>query len=150
MPGILEWPSRIAQNVQTWHPVYVNDYMPTFLHLVGMPHPQPTWAADGMSLLPLIVSLGAPQAAAGGTKPLPPHPRRPTAHPLVFELGGQAALIDNDMKILLNPGAGHCNKANGSYGHGDMLLFNLSTDASESMVSACANLSACLSHQSIN
>ena len=35
--------------------------------------------------------------------------------PLVFELGSQAALIDNDMKILANPAAGHCEMANGTH-----------------------------------
>jgi arylsulfatase A-like enzyme len=124
VPGILHWPARISQNVQSWHPAYVSDYLPTFLDLVKMSHPQPHWAADGMSLLPLITLLGAP---GGSTS----EPRRPSEHPLVFELGGQAALIDNDMKILANPAAGHCVMANGSLR--PVMLFNLTQDPTESV-----------------
>ena len=40
---VLQWPARIKNNVQTWHPAYVADYLPTVLELFGMPHPQPKW-----------------------------------------------------------------------------------------------------------
>ena len=123
VPGILHWPAQISQNVQSWYPAYVSDYLPTFLDLVKMPHPQPRWAADGMSLLPLITLLGKRGSAS--------EPRRPSEHPLVFELGSQAALIDNDMKILANPAAGHCEMANGT--HRPVMLFNLTHDPTESM-----------------
>ena len=153
-PGILQWPAVIKRHAETWHPAYgkhrrplcrrsfgdeaqknllrccaVNDYLPTFLAVVGMAHPQPAWASDGMSLLPLITALGA----QGGVD----FSRRPAAHPLVFELGKQSALIDNEMKILrLDPQSdrqsdGHCPLARGSFSSGTH-LFNLSADASES------------------
>ena len=73
-----------------------------------------------------------------------PHPRRPAEHPLVFELGGQSALIDNEMKILKDPSAGHCDRAKGSFGSGRTLLFNLSADPSESV-----DLSKSATHKSL-
>ena len=51
--------ARIFRNAETQHPAYVADYLPTLLDAIGKAHPQPSWAADGMSLLPLITSLGA-------------------------------------------------------------------------------------------
>ena len=106
-PGILEWPARITRHAETWHPVYVSDYLPTLLELLGATHPRPDWAADGMSLLPLITRLGASGGVDKAT-------RRPREHPLVFSLSGQTAIIDNEWKILEDPSAGHCVLANGS------------------------------------
>ena len=39
---------------ETTFPAYVSDYLPTFLDVVGIPHEEPTWAADGISLIPFI------------------------------------------------------------------------------------------------
>ena len=44
----------ITRHRETSFPAYVSDYLPTFLELLGQPHPQPSWPADGISLLPLI------------------------------------------------------------------------------------------------
>ena len=52
--GLLEWPARIRARQETDVPAYVNDYLPTFLDIAGIPHTQPSWAADGISLLPVI------------------------------------------------------------------------------------------------
>lgn len=40
-------------------PAYVSDYLPTFLDAIGMEHPQPDWAADGISLLPFLEHAAA-------------------------------------------------------------------------------------------
>jgi arylsulfatase A-like enzyme len=91
-PGLLEWPAMIRKNARTWHPAYVSDYMPTILEILGVPHEHPDWAKDGISLVPLIKRLSA--GAANDTS------TRPVANPLVFKLGKQLAIIDNDWKIL--------------------------------------------------
>ena len=110
---------------------YVSDYLPTFLDLLGQSHPQPDWAADGMSLLPLIRSL-ATSGAQNDTS------ARPSTHPLVFELGQQAALIDNDWKILENPHTGICEAEAGSVYKGRR-LFNLRDDPTESLDRSALN-----------
>eukprot|EP01052_Picozoa_sp_SAG31_P053610 SAG31_NODE_13834_length_843_cov_1.384409_1_plen_199_part_00 len=72
-PGILEWPAMINQHRETTFPAYVSDYLPTFLDVVGLSHEQPSWAADGISLLPFI-KLTQKQASVdvivNRTKPL--------------------------------------------------------------------------------
>lgn len=54
VPGILEWPSAISNNVVTSYPASTLDYFPTFLDAIGLTHPHPEWPIDGASLLPLI------------------------------------------------------------------------------------------------
>lgn len=125
VPGLLEWPAVIRRNVQTWHPAYVSDYLPTFLDVLGRTHPQPTWAADGMSLLPLVTSLGATGASNDTSS-------RPPSHPLVFSLKGQAALIDNSWKILSNPQSGLCATQPGTVSSG-VHLYDLDADPTESL-----------------
>ena len=39
---------------ETTFPAYVSDYLPTFLDVTGIAHEEPTWAADGISLMPFI------------------------------------------------------------------------------------------------
>lgn len=124
VPGILEWPGGISKRADTWHPAYVSDYLPTFLDLVGLQHPHPTWAADGISLLPLITKLGAAGAVNDTTL-------RSAAHPLVFKLADQVAVIDNDWKILSNPAVGICAKLGGGVFRGTR-LYNLGLDPTES------------------
>lgn len=124
VPGLLEWPAMVKRNVRTWHPSYVSDYLPTLLDVIGRAHPQPTWAADGMSLLPLIGRLGRGGATNDTSA-------RPSSHPLVFKLKDQVAIIDNDVKILENPAAGLCAAQGGSVFKGTR-MFNLSADPTES------------------
>ena len=57
MPGILEWPAMIKSHRETFFPAYVSDYLPTFLDAIGMAHPNPTWYADGISLMPLLTKV---------------------------------------------------------------------------------------------
>ena len=122
-PGV-KWPAKIKKNAQTWHPAYVSDYLPTLLELLGLTHPNPDWFADGMSLMPLIEQLAS--GAANDTS------KRPTGHPLVFKLGSQTALIDNEFKILENPVTGQCNQEKNS-GYKGLRLFNLDIDPTESV-----------------
>ena len=61
-----------------------------------MQHPMPTWAADGVSLLPLIEKLAASPDKNDTSA-------RPAEHPLVFSFG---AIINNQWKLVHNPGVG--------------------------------------------
>jgi hypothetical protein len=115
----------IKKHAETWHPAYVSDYMPTLLDLIGVPHEHATWSADGISLLPLIKKLGATGAANDTSQ-------RPAQHPLVFKLGKQVALIDNEWKILRSPSAGHCKSEPGGVYQGAR-MFNLNDDPTESV-----------------
>eukprot|EP01052_Picozoa_sp_SAG31_P008181 SAG31_NODE_407_length_16049_cov_46.312915_5_plen_101_part_00 len=78
-----------------------------------MSHPQPSWAIDGISLLPLI-RQAARELASEVRQPL----QRITSDrkllvatrskPLGFKVGTQEAWIDNDWKILAYPHKGQC------------------------------------------
>eukprot|EP00041_Stephanoeca_diplocostata_P018626 m.391134 g.391134 ORF g.391134 m.391134 type:complete len:709 (+) comp21070_c0_seq4:212-2338(+) len=124
-PGIIEWPGVISKHSATWHPAYVSDFLPTVLDVLGLTPEQPTWAADGMSILPLIKALAAAPNTNDTTV-------RPATHPLVFQLGSQMTIINNNFKILRNPVVGQCDKEMGSRTSGGTFLFNLDTDPTES------------------
>ena len=91
VPGILEWPARITANRRTQIPASTHDYLPTTLALLGLRHPQPHFARDGISLLPLIDGAMT---------------RRP--QPLGWSLDGQSAWMDNDWKMVWSPNCGFC------------------------------------------
>ena len=114
----------IRSHSSTWHPAYVSDYLPTLLEITGVQHPHPSWASDGMSLLPLIQRLG--HAGAANDTSL-----RPSNRPLFFKLAAQAALIDNDWKLVQRAAMGHCNLQPGSDGPSAQ-LFHLGDDPTES------------------
>ncbi len=121
VPGMLEWPAVIHANSRTWHPSSTHDYMPTILDLLGLQHPRPGWAADGMSLLPLIRELAA-RPNANDTSP------RPDDRPLVFP----GAIIRNQYKFTTG-GTGQCQAEHGSGpAKGGHFLFNLEDDPTES------------------
>jgi arylsulfatase A-like enzyme len=87
VPGILEWPGRIAQPFVTKVPVGTVDIFPTVMEVCGV-KPKPTGPLDGISLVPLI---------EGKMK------RR--EKPLVFEFRNasgkvtMSAVIDNEFKL---------------------------------------------------
>lgn len=89
-----------------------------------MAHENPTWAHDGMSLLPLVKALAATPNTNDTSL-------RPASNPLVFQLAGQTAIVNNQWKILQNPVAGQCDSEYGSVFHGTM-LFDLDADPTES------------------
>jgi hypothetical protein len=98
----------IKANRETHFPAYVNDYLPTFLDVIGMAHPHPTWAADGISLMPLIrrdflCVKGCPAPPVGGaadgsmrcvvpadTEPLGAEPRGGQPHQAAGFQAGEA------------------------------------------------------------
>jgi len=54
VPGILEWPARVARPMQTDVPAGTLDYYPTTLDLLGVKMPNQVEPIDGVSLMPLI------------------------------------------------------------------------------------------------
>jgi len=125
VPGMIEWPAMIRKRRVTDAPAGVYDIMPTILDILKMAHPNPSWAADGVSLLPRILDPSTDN-----------QPRSSTA-PLCFSLGQQLACVDNDWKIVENPAKGQCDwNDNGKkppYGDKGPYLFNLKSDPTESM-----------------
>jgi len=63
VPGFVHWPQVITSHVDTKYPVVTMDFLPTVLDIVGLKHPRPNWAADGMSIAPLLKGDVAPDSA---------------------------------------------------------------------------------------
>ena len=106
------------------------------------PPPRARRYADGTSLAPLVRALGG-AGAANDTS------RRDGGAPLVFKEGAQAALIDNEWKLVEQvAAAGQCTREVGSGTPNARALFNLDDDPTESVDRAAdrpdvfANLSA--------
>ncbi|MFN4258153.1 MAG: sulfatase-like hydrolase/transferase [Gemmataceae bacterium] len=83
VPGLLEWPARIPQPRVVSLPCGTVDYLPTILELldISLPTMRPL---DGVSLMPLLDGQ------------MTERPR-----PLAFELGNQAAWLDNRYKLFV-------------------------------------------------
>lgn len=102
VPGIIEWPSVIAPRV-TQFPACTMDLFPTVADLLGLDPSVFVQPIDGMSLKPLFKT-----ELPSRDKPIP------------FRFGAQAAIIDNEYKILTR-----------NLKRGDFELYNLQVDASE-------------------
>jgi arylsulfatase A-like enzyme len=133
VPGILEWPAVIKSHRETLFPAYVSDYLPTFLDAIGMAHPNPSWYADGISLMPLLE-----QAAAQDVSTALVAVNR--SKPLGFALGSQRAWIDNEWKVVEKAQKGQCKTMLPPYKSGQgTYLFNLVDDPTESHDVSAAN-----------
>merc|ERR1712137_156752 len=120
-------PQAIKGHVETLHAAVTSDFLPTVLDLLGIQHPHPEWAADGMSLLPLL------QGA------VPPTTSRSKG--MGFRLGQQRAWqqdfgAEGVWKIIEKPNKGQCAVFSEPYGSMKSLagpfLFNLTADGTES------------------
>lgn len=124
VPGILEWPAVIHENIRTTYPSITSDYLWTFLDVIGATHPHPHWARDGTSLLDVIEGRQESSTARRNK-------------PLGFVLDDQQAWIDNEMKLLRNPAKGQCKTMlppwNETGTASRTFLFNLTSDPSESI-----------------
>jgi arylsulfatase A-like enzyme len=103
VPGIIEWPAEIKPRV-TSYPASTMDIFPTLVDLLGLPRESMLELTDGASIKPLLSREFGPR-----TKPIP------------FRYQNKAALIDNDLKIVVE-----------KIGSGDYLLFDLLADKTES------------------
>jgi len=102
VPGIIEWPSVIAPRV-TQYPACTMDLFPTIADLLELDAGGFIQPLDGMSLKPLLKA-----ELTERSKPIP------------FRFNAQAAMIDNDYKILTK-----------NLKRGEFELYNLQADASE-------------------
>lgn len=83
VPGLLEWPAKIATPRVVSMPCCTHDYFPTIMDILGFKMEGQSEPLDGISLLPLI--KGKMES-------------RPV--PIGFESGKQVALIDNRYKLI--------------------------------------------------
>lgn len=88
VPGILEWPARVAAGGVTDFPAVTSDYLPTILDALGLEYPDDTRPLDGISLMPVI----------DGTL-------RERDQPIGFQSGKQQSLVTQQFK-LYTPNAG--------------------------------------------
>jgi arylsulfatase A-like enzyme len=85
VPGLLEWPARIAAGQVTDMPCSTSDYFPTVLDALGFKITDKPEPVDGISLMPLIEGVMT-------ERPLP----------IGFESRNQVSLTDNRYKIYSN------------------------------------------------
>ena len=54
VPAVMVWPAKVKKARKIIEPCITSDYLPTILNTLNIPHPQPTYATDGRSLMPII------------------------------------------------------------------------------------------------
>jgi hypothetical protein len=125
VPGFVHWPSMIKSHVDTKHPVVTMDFLPTVLDILGLKHPHPEWAADGMSIAPLL--KGDIPSDSARTKPI------------AWALNVQGVFMndtgkDGVWKMVYRAQKGQCGVFQPPYSTKtkDPLLFNLEEDPTES------------------
>jgi len=84
IPAIMSWPAALPQNRTSQQVAISMDWLPTLLAAAGST-PDPAYAADGMNLLPILRSNGAPV------------PRQLFWR---YKANAQRAMRDGDMKYL--------------------------------------------------
>ncbi len=82
VPGLIEWPARIAAGTKSDFPAVTSDYLPTILEVLGIERLDQR-PIDGVSLVP---SFSDPSLAR--------------ARPIGFQTRGQVALSDNRFKLV--------------------------------------------------
>jgi arylsulfatase A-like enzyme len=108
VPGLMHVPWLISSNKNVSTPATTADFMPTILSILEVKSDNPTWVMDGIDLMPLVsasatTSSGLSTAVDKATGYMP-RPKK-----LGFDsTGGQHAIIDNNWKLLHNPGGGQC------------------------------------------
>jgi arylsulfatase A-like enzyme len=107
VPGAFHYPALITANINVTTPATTADFLPTIMSILQVESDNPTWVMDGLDLAPIVAANeGARRAAAatGEAKTFVPRSKV-----MGFDsTGGQHALIDNNWKILHNPGKGQC------------------------------------------
>ena len=105
VPGIVHFPAAIAENKNVSTPATTADYVPTIFNILKVQSSNPSYVMDGIDLLPIIAASAANSSGLStGEAAYVPRPKL-----LGFDsTGGQHALIDNNWKLLHNPGKGQC------------------------------------------
>jgi hypothetical protein len=111
--------------VDTKYPVVTMDFLPTVLDVVGLKHPHPEWAADGMSIAPLLRGELSSESAR--------------TSPILWTLNVQGVVMndtgkDGVWKMVSRAQKGQCDVFQKPYSTKtkDPLLFNLEEDPTES------------------
>ncbi len=102
VPGLVEWPARVAAGSATGVPACTSDFLPTIVAALGIEVEGMVTPLDGVSLLPLLDGEDMERAL-----------------PIAFSNRSAHALIDGDLKLLRPKGAKRFS------------LFDLAADASE-------------------
>lgn len=119
VPGLVEWPARIAKPLVSDVPCSTLDIYPTVLAATGATAPKQIQPLDGVSLLPLFDGKMTERGKAIGFWA---DARRPTAH---------AALLDWPYKLHTDAGAGRGKKGRASGEAKPVLLYDVSKDPNE-------------------
>lgn len=114
VPGLMEWPAKIAAGSKTDYPAVTSDYLPTILEIIGDKLPDDR-ALDGVSLLPVIAQN------------LTERPQ-----PIGFEHRGKVAWIDNRYKLISNDPRKEGRQAGRTREASTFQLFDLLKDPGES------------------
>lgn len=113
VPGIIEWPARIAKSRQSDMPCVTSDYFPTVLEAVAMDMPKPR-PYDGISLLPLIDGK-----------------MKTRTNPIGFQFAQQASLVEQRYKLVHNPSGKRQRHDNGKVPVAEFELYDLKNDPQE-------------------
>ena len=98
VPGAIFYPPLISRNLNITMPAVSTDVLPTIMNVLQVEESDnPDWAVDGVDLIPTIQNA-LNNITARRDKPIG-----------FDSTGGQHALIDNNWKLLHNPGgSGQC------------------------------------------
>lgn len=119
VPGLIEWPARIAKPFQSEVPAVTSDIFPTLIDITGVKVADPVLPLDGVSLLPLLDGKMT-------ERPRPIGFWHYGGAPDKFAIdGGQAAWSDNRFKLM-------------KLGGGKFELFDLVADRNETTDLAAA------------
>lgn len=125
VPGFIVWPALLGKSHgRSSHLSSSLDFMATVTDILGLSYPQPTWALDSKSLLPIL----------NGSAPL--NSRRNKV--LGWQYGEQEAVTNqtdaHTWKIVRKPAVGQCSDMLPPFKNGEAgpLLFDLDSDPTES------------------
>merc|ERR1719217_1812784 len=96
VPGLVHYPAKITKNINVSTPTSSSDFLPTIMRILDVASSNPTWAMDGVDLLPIIEAQHDGRVNVSRGKPIG------------FWTGNQQALIDDNWKLLFNPSKGQC------------------------------------------
>ena len=126
VPGIIHAPFMIRNNKNVTVPFGSVDILPTIMDLLQVTSDNPTWALDGISMIPYVSDADTANLRSS----------RPSETPLTFWYLNTSAIIDNNWKLVYSPELGVRN-CPGQAPYDSMVvedqyfLFNLDTDIHE-------------------
>jgi len=70
VPGILHYPRKIKGTVNVTTPAITSDILPTIMNILGVKSDNPSWAIDGVDLVPIVEASLKSHAYVERSKPL--------------------------------------------------------------------------------